>query len=184
MISAIRLSIEAMDASAFSQKEQQVYQNVLTMTRQAYNDVRLLAHNLQPEELEKFGLVEALQRLMNKLNDSQLIRFSLLMNKLERLPKELEFNLYSICLELANNIVKHSGATEASFEFVPKSDQFQLLITDNGKGFIKNNTSDGMGMRTIQERTDQMGGVLKIHSRPGEGTLIQLTIPFTSPARA
>jgi signal transduction histidine kinase len=180
MMSAIRLSIEAMDASELSQKEKAVYENVLTMTRQAYNDVRLLAHNLQPEELEKFGLPEALQRLVNKLNDSQTIRFSLTMNTLGRLNKELEFTLYSICLELANNIVKHSQATEASFEFVDGGQHFQLLVTDNGKGFIQHNTSDGMGMKNIQERTVQMEGTLKVHSRPGEGMLVQFMIPLRS----
>ena len=180
MMSAIRLSIEAMDTSELSPKEKAVYENVLTMTRQAYNDVRLLAHNLQPEELEKFGLPEALQRLMNKLNDSQTIRFSLTMNTLGRLNKEIEFTLYSICLEMANNIVKHSQATEASFEFVDGGQHFQLLVADNGKGFIQNNTSAGMGMKNIQERTEQMEGTLEIHSRPGEGTLVRFMIPLRS----
>ena len=184
MMSAIRLSIEAMDTATLSKKEKEVYDNVLTMTRQAYNDVRLLAHNLQPEELEKFGLTEALQRLIHKLNDSQSIHFSLINNGLGRLSKEVEFNLYSICLELSNNIIKHSGATEASFEFVDGGEQFQLLVTDNGRGFIQNNTSDGMGMKNIQERTEQMAGRLKIHSRPDEGTLFQFSIPLlTPPAR-
>ena len=179
MMSAIRLTIEAMDPSKLNQNEKEVYGNVLTMTKQAYDEVRLLSHNLQPAELEKFGLLEALQRLINKLNASQLIRFSLIMNPLQRLDKELEFNLYSICLELANNIVKHSGATEASFELVTKGEQLQLFVTDNGKGFIQNNTSDGMGMKTIQERTEQMGGSLKIHSHPDEGTMFQFIIPLS-----
>lgn len=178
MMSAIRLTIEAMDASKLSKKEKEVYQSVLGMTRDAYNEVRLLSHNLQPEELEKFGLSQALQRLVNKLNNSHKIHFSLIINHLQQLNKELEFNLYSICLELANNIVKHSGATEASFEFAPKGTQLQLFVTDNGKGFIQNNTSDGMGMRNIQERTEQMGGALKIHSEPGEGTMFRFIIPI------
>ncbi|MCY7359143.1 MAG: histidine kinase [Rudanella sp.] len=184
MMSAIRLTIEAMDAATFSPKEHEVYQNVLGMTRQAYNEIRLLSHNLQPDELEKFGLAQALQRLMNKLNSSQQIQFSLSITPAERLHKELEFNLYSICLELANNIIKHSQATEASFEFAAKNGHLQLLVTDNGKGFIHNNTSDGMGMRNIQERTEQMGGTLKIHSRPGEGTMFQFMIPLILPVRA
>lgn len=179
MMSAIRLTIEAMDVSKLSKKEKEVYQSVLYMTREAYNEVRLLSHNLQPEELEKFGLPEALQRLMHKLNNSQKIHFSVVVSHLQKLNKELEFNLYSICLELANNIVKHSGATEASFEFVTKGTELQLFVTDNGKGFIQNNTSDGMGMRNIQERTNQMAGKLKIHSEPGEGTMFRFIIPFT-----
>ena len=181
MVSAIRLTIEAMDASTFSQKEHEVYQHVLGMTRQAYNEIRLLSHNLQPDELEKFGLAQALQRLMAKLNNSQSIQFSLSMPPADRLAKDLEFNLYSICMELANNIIKHSQATEASFEFILRNGQMQVLVSDNGQGFIHNNTSDGMGMRTVQERTEQMGGTLNIHSRPGEGTLFEFSIPLSRP---
>ncbi|MFN8354237.1 MAG: sensor histidine kinase [Spirosomataceae bacterium] len=184
MMSAIRLSIEAMDVSELSPKEKEVYQNVLTMTKQAYNEVRLLSHNLQPEELEKFGLVEALYRLIGKLNTSQKIHFELKSSPLPRLHKELEFNLYSICLELSNNIVKHSGATEAMFELLLKATQIQLFVTDNGKGFIPNNTSDGIGMRNIQERTEQLGGILKIHSEPNEGTLFSFYVPVNPPAHS
>ena len=184
MMSAIRLTIEAMDHAKFNPKEKEVYQNVLSMTRQAYNEVRLLSHNLQPEELEKFGLTEALQRLIDKLNYSQRIFFSLIMNPLGKLSKEMEFNLYSISLELSSNIIKHSGATEASFEFMNKQDRLEVFVTDNGKGFIANNTSDGMGMRNIQERTEQMGGTLKIHSEPDEGTMFQFSIPLSPLAHA
>ena len=101
------------------------------------------------------------------------------MNNLGPFSKELDFNLYSICLELANNIVKHSGATESSFEFIAKDNRLQVLVADNGKGFIVNNTSDGMGMRNVEERTQQMGGTLRLHSRPDEGTLFQFSIPLS-----
>ncbi len=184
MMSAIRLTIEAIDSARLSKHEREVYENVLAMTRQAYNEVRLLSHNLQPEELEKFGITEALQRMIAKFNNSQIIRFTLITNQLPPLGKDTEFNLYSICLELISNIIKHSGATEATFEFIPKATQLQVLVTENGKGFIPNNTSDGMGMRNIQERTEQMGGVFKIRSHPGEGTLFQFIIPLTQPVRA
>jgi signal transduction histidine kinase len=184
MLSAIRLTIEALDNSQFTSHERAVYDNMLKMTQQAYNEVRLLAHNLQPAELEKFGLTEALRRLFAKLNGTQAIDFSLNFDLTERLHQNLEFNLYSICLELANNMMKHSGATKASFEFATRNGQLSLLASDNGKGFIPHNTSDGMGMRTIQERTEQMGGTLKIHSHPSEGTLFQFSLPLNRPVHA
>lgn len=179
LISGIRLTIEAMDASGFNQKEKDIVQNVLGMTREAYNEVRLLSHNLQPAELEKFGLSTALHRLINKLNDSQPIKFSLAMNNLGQLNKELDFNLYSICLELANNIVKHSGATESTFEFIAQDNRLRVLVSDNGKGFSIKNTSDGIGMRNIEERIGLMGGTFRLHTRPSEGMLFQFSIPLS-----
>ncbi|MFN8354236.1 MAG: sensor histidine kinase [Spirosomataceae bacterium] len=178
MMSAIQYSIEAMDTSELSPKEKEVYQSVLTMTQDAYKEIRLLSHNLQPDELERFGLLEALRRLVNKLNKSQKVYFELKnYQPLPKLPKELEFNLYSICLELSSNIMKHSGATEAVMEVSYKNAKVQLLVVDNGKGYIPNNTSDGMGMRTIQERVQQLGGTLKIQSEPDEGTLFRVSVP-------
>ena len=63
--------------------------------------------------------------------------------------------------------------------FIFGDGRLQMLVADNGKGFTVNNTSDGMGMRNVQERIRQMGGTLRLHSRPDEGTLFQFSIPLS-----
>ncbi|KAB7732938.1 tetratricopeptide repeat protein [Rudanella paleaurantiibacter] len=189
LISAIRLSLSALNPGHLSEREQQVYKNLQHMTKEAYAEVRHLSHNLQPEELEKQGLGHALSRLGDKLNQNQLIRFSIDTGQLPRLTKATEFHLYSICLELCNNILKHSGATEACIQFRKYGEQLNMIVKDNGRGMetvlpVAQQHSqaqmNGMGLPNIQARTDAMKGRLEIYSEVGEGTTFFFILPLSA----
>jgi signal transduction histidine kinase len=194
LISAIKMSLTALNPSHLSDREQQVYDNLLNMTKEAYAEVRYLSHNMQPDELEKQGLVQALRRLVQKLNDTQSVAFSIKTEKLVPLGKTAEFHLYSICLELCNNILKHAGATEAYIEFRclgQSSDrddepchELAMIVRDNGRGMETVPTSEtiaesGMGLRNIQARTEAMHGQLEVYSELGEGTTFFFTLPVS-----
>lgn len=184
-LSAIKLSLSALNPGKLSEREQLVYQNLVMMTREAYAEVRNLSHNLQPDELEE-GLGRALCRLVQKFNNTQLTQFVLAANDLPRLNKNTEFHLYSICLELANNILKHSRATEAHIEFKRVNDDLNMIVRDNGRGMESvvhqhNNHMQmiGMGLRNIQARTEAMKGRLEVYSEIGEGTTFFFVLPLT-----
>src|SRR5207237_9048760 len=68
LLAAIKVSLGALDPGRMPEREQLIYNNLLTMTKEAYAEIRYLSHNLQPEELEKQGLIKALTRLTEKLN--------------------------------------------------------------------------------------------------------------------
>lgn len=189
LISAIRMSLSALNPTHLNEREQQVYQNLLHMTKEAYAEVRHLSHNLQPEELEKEGLAQALGRLFDKLNQNQLVRFKVETTELPRLDKNVEFHLYSICLELCNNILKHSGATEATIQFRRFEHELNMIVKDNGRGMETGPNSDvipepkvmaGMGLRNIQARTEAMQGRLEIYSELGSGTTFFFILPLTA----
>lgn len=188
-LSAIKLSLSALNPAKLSEREQQVYENLIQMTREAYAEVRYLSHNMQPDELEREGLARALTRLVEKLNQNQPIVFSLSSQDLPRLNKAAEFHLYSICLELSNNILKHSGATNAFIEFRRTNEELSMIIRDNGRGMesviqgeslsdVKN--AAGMGMRNIQTRIDAMQGRLEVYSEIGEGTTFFFLLPLSA----
>lgn len=197
LISAIKMSLTALNPSRLTEREQQIYDSLLNMTKEAYAEVRYLSHNMQPDELEKQGLAQALQRLVQKLNNVQPVVFSIDAEKLVPLGKTAEFHLYSICLELCNNILKHAGATEAHIEFrclkyhdqQPRDicHQLAMVVRDNGRGMetvLTSDTSDatgqsGMGLRNIQARTEAMSGQLEVFSEVGEGTTFFFTLPVS-----
>ena len=188
-LSAIKLSLSALNPAKLSEREQQVYQNLIQMTREAYAEVRYLSHNLQPDELEREGLAYALTRLAEKLNQNQHIVFSLALQELPRLSKAAEFHLYSICLELSNNILKHSGAAKAFIEFRRAGDELSMIIRDNGRGMevamqgeptVTMQQAAGMGLRNIQARTEAMKGRLEIYSETGEGTTFFFLLPLSA----
>lgn len=189
LISAIRMSLAALNPGHLNEREQQVYKNLLHMTKEAYAEVRYLSHNLQPDELEKEGLGYALNRLFDKLNQNQPVYFQVELLELPRLDKGVEFHLYSICLELCNNILKHSGATKATIQFRRFENELNMIVNDNGRGMETGPTSDvipeptvmaGMGLRNIQARTEAMQGRLEVYSEGGNGTTFFFILPLTA----
>jgi signal transduction histidine kinase len=86
--------------------------------------------------------------------------------------------LFLLFKEGVNNMVRHSGCTEADIEFRAEADGLFLKLSDNGRGFDISQKSSGHGLASMHERTEGLGGKLEISSREGEGTALTLTIPF------
>lgn len=179
LLAAIKTSLSALNPAKMADREQQIYHNLLTMSKEAFAEIRYLSHNLQPDELEKQGLSEALTRLVYKLNSSQKITFRLENEELPRLDKTAEFNLYSICIELCSNILRHSEATEAQILFRRFNNELNMIVQDNGCG-MDTRDATGMGLHNIQARMDLIQGRYEIHSGPNEGTTFIFILPVLS----
>lgn len=177
-LSALRWSIEAINQTKLEPTEQEVYRHVQSTIEQAYNQVRLLSHNLFPEELEKQGIWKALEQLVRKLNRTTSITFLLtLPEQQQRLTSRMEFELYSICLELINNILKHAEATEAQLVFEITGAELHLRVVDNGKGMSSPNI-EGKGLRNIAERVKALDGTWKVLGNTSLGTTHLLRLPL------
>ncbi|MBN8824688.1 MAG: tetratricopeptide repeat protein [Spirosoma sp.] len=179
LLAAIKTSLSALNPAKMSDREQQIYLNLLNMSKEAFAEIRYLSHNLQPDELEKQGLSQALTRLVTKLNLTQKITFRLEAAELPRLDKTAEFNLYSICIELCSNIIRHSEASEADILFRRFNNELNMIVKDNGCGM---NPADatGMGLHNIQARMDLIKGRYEIHSGPKEGTTFIFILPVST----
>ncbi|AKD57307.1 tetratricopeptide repeat-containing sensor histidine kinase [Spirosoma radiotolerans] len=179
LLAAIKTSMSALNPAHMAEGEQKIYYNLLNMTKEAFAEIRYLSHNLQPDELEKQGLSEALVRLVTKLNLTQKITFRLDNKELPRLGKTAEFNLYSICIELCSNILRHSEATEADILFRRFNNELNMIVKDNGCGMDPTDAT-GMGLHNIQARMDLIQGRYEIHSSKGEGTTFIFILPVAS----
>ncbi|MBA4853327.1 histidine kinase [Emticicia sp. BO119] len=177
LLTAINISLENINPENLTDREKKIYAGILDMTENAYAEVRLLSHNLLPEELEKAGLKIALEKLIKKLNNSQTIKFSLIINQLSRQSKSVELNIYAICLELTQNIIKHAEATEARISIFEKGKVLWIEVNDNGKG-LKKNVEKGMGFKNIQSRLDDIGGEFFIDTSGGGAKFI-ISVPLT-----
>ena len=174
LFSAIQLSLEVVDASHLTKNEQFIFKNVQNQLEDAYREVRLLSHNLQPAELEKEGLEKALIRLAEKINLPCKIKISLDLQDLKPMPKEVEFNLYSICLELTNNILKHSEGSKAHISFIQiANNQLLMIVKDNGRG-IDLNDKKGFGLQNIEHRLEQIGA--EMNMKFDDGTVYEILI--------
>jgi signal transduction histidine kinase/ligand-binding sensor domain-containing protein len=159
------------------------FDEISAITSQALEEVREITHNLRPYHLDRLGLREALEFMIEQIAGSSEIRFSAEIDSIDGIfSKEAEMNLYRIVQESINNIVKHSDATEAKVALKRSDRWVQLRIKDNGKGFTckpSNSTEPrrrGFGLTGISERAHMIGGEEAIHSVPGEGTTIIVTV--------
>ena len=90
-------------------------------------------------------------------------------------------HLYRIAQEIINNVVKHSGATEAGVKLKRHGHWVQLMVQDNGNGFISRSSVSGLrhggfGLTGISERVRMLGGKEVIDSVLGQGTTITVTV--------
>jgi signal transduction histidine kinase len=171
MLTAVRWNLMALNKNNLNESEHKAYDDILAMTTTAHDQVRLISHNLLPEELEKEGLTTALERLVNKLNRSGAVHFDLTITHLaERLSKKTEFELYS--LELTHNVIKHSEATEAEISLIQQDKCIHLIVSDNGKG-LDENRQNGMGIQNVESRIKSLNGKWTISSQEGKGVVFE-----------
>lgn len=183
-LSALHWNLEAIDKTKLSTIEQAVYTTINQQVSQAYNDVRLLSHNLLPNELAKQGLAAALRSLVERMNRNTPVRFRLTgADTLPRLDQQTEFELYSICLELLNNTIKHARATEGFIDLTLANGMLYMTVGDNGTG-VANERADGRGLHNVAARVDSVAGTWVVDSTPDGGVQHQITVPVRIPVRA
>jgi len=158
---------------------------VSSMTSEALREVRAMALDLRPFQLDEMGLTKAILAMTMRLTDSSRIQFHADMDELNgELPKEREIHFYRIVQELLTNIVKHSKATEAKVTIRKAGPVLRALIQDNGCGFDatflpgQSPAQAGFGLRGIRERVRTLGGRLQLDSRAGEGTTAIIEVPI------
>jgi signal transduction histidine kinase len=142
-------------------------------------DVRRLAIELRPKALDDFGLVPALERLVQTYEGDTGISIDLEAQLgAERLPAEIETLLYRTVQESLTNVVKHAQATKASIVLTKRGDQVAAVVEDDGRGFDAVEAGDGVGLLGMRERLALLGGRLQVESSAGKGTTLVVEVPL------
>jgi signal transduction histidine kinase len=133
---------------------------VFEIVKDTNQTLRRVSHNLAPAELQRLGLVNSLEQLCNSFTNSNLRVDFYHSGKSSKLSHQIEVNLYRIASEALQNIVKHSGASnaEVSINFFQK--ELNLIVSDNGSW--KASDKIGMGLKNIRIRVEYLNGVLNI----------------------
>ncbi len=171
ILSSASIGMELIDQKGLSDREKQILNNIKNQIHDAYDEIRLLSHNLKPDVVEKEGLKVALDRMAQRITLLHNIKVVQSVRYTSVLSKMLEYNLYFVVMELLNNIIKHAGATKIEISIdEPQNGLLQLQIKDNGKGFVKNPESkpDGIGLMNITERLAQVNGTIAYTSEKGK----------------
>lgn len=150
------------------------------VAQQALKEMRLLVFELRPLVLETEGLVGALQHRLDAVEKRAGLRTQLVAETVPALPAALEHGLYRIAQEALNNALKHSGATAVTVAVRAAAAQIELEITDNGRGFDPAAVPDqgGLGLVSIHERAEALGGRVDLTAQPGAGTRLVVRAPL------
>jgi len=95
-----------------------------------------------------------------------------------KLNAEQRKNIYLITKESLNNSIKRSGASLLQIEFLHNSGEIAMSIRDNGRGFIRNTTYCGNGLKNMKGKAEDISGSLTLQSENESGTHIVLQIPL------
>jgi signal transduction histidine kinase len=154
-------------------------QEALIRTRALAGSVHDLSHRLHPAKLRLIGLAAALRGLVNELPQSDLTVTFTHEDLPSALPADLTLCLYRIAQEAVQNALKYSGARELSVHLAGGSGRVTLTMVDNGVGFdVEQSWGRGLGLVSMAERVEPLGGALTIRSAPGAGTRLEVTVPL------
>lgn len=177
-LSAIKLNLTAFKVSVASlnEKNQMFYAQTIGMIEKACLNLREIAHDLMPKNLEKLGLIDALREQLLHLKQTSKIDFEFVYDINNPFAPELELSIYRIIKELINNIEKHSCATKASLQLLYADSQITIMCEDNGIGFDTEKKQMGLGLSNITSRINYLKGTFYIDSN-NNGTSITIQIP-------
>ncbi len=138
-----------------------------------------LSHRLHPARLRLLGLVSALTGLQRELSASGLTVEFTHDNIPSALPPELTLCVFRIVQEALQNTAKHSGASRVSVHLGYGPSGLALSIVDDGAGFdVAGGWNRGLGLVSMNERLEAVGGRLEVYSEPGAGTRLEAAVPL------
>ena len=168
-----------------SEKAREGLDEMVDEIKRIIANVRQIAYGLRPSTLDHLGLVPTVYHYceeFSKKNNIQVDFYSAGMDNLS-LGFETASNIYRVIQEALGNVYKHSSADKVLVRLLSSHPHIICRIRDNGVGFEAEKMTDRgggrrMGLRSMEERVRLLGGTLQIHSRPGEGTKIEVKIPM------
>jgi signal transduction histidine kinase len=157
------------------------------IAQQAMKEMRLLVYELRPLALKEAGLVKALQQRLDTVERRAGVEAKLEGDGDVEIPDDVEEALFRIAQQALNNALKHAAPTAVvvtiRLEAESPDRRVVLEVADNGLGFDLDSLEDegGIGLDSMRERVEKIGGVLTIVSRPGEGTRVKASVPMKAP---
>jgi len=141
-------------------------------------ELTFLIQEMYPVALKEKGLAVSLREYAFEWESRNDIAAAVEIKNEQRLPLEIEQAGYRIVQEALANVARHSRASQVELAIQYHRQMLEIRVADNGQGFDLSQKPKGMGLRSIAERAESIGGQVDITSRPGQGTTIHVLIPF------
>lgn len=155
-------------------------QDVAASALQAQTEMRALLLHLRPVHLSGDPLPFGLKKLIEELKQKSSVNFNLEIDESMKLQDTTEEHVFRIIQESLSNILRHAEANEVKIKVQERPSELFIHIADNGRGFEvgeDSNRKTSYGLKTMKERSEELGGTFTIRSIKGEGTYIEIRIP-------
>jgi two-component system, NarL family, sensor histidine kinase DevS len=179
-LTSILLGLKSLEVRAASDDDRAAVAELRELVVSTLQDVRRLAVELRPAALDDFGLVPAVERLRDIVEEQAEITVDVQSELSDaRLPADTETALYRIAQEAFTNVLKHAAASRVTVRLGRRGEMVTLVVHDDGKGFDPTDVRDGsLGLEGMRERVALLGGRLTIESSVGAGTMLKVEVPI------
>lgn len=160
---------------------QQLCGRALRTGRESLAEARAMVRGLRSQANGGEGLHEAIARTVKSLTEGTDLRVNSFVEEIRgRTTPDTEAELLHIIKEALTNVVRHAHAREAHVTLHTQGNQIQMCVEDNGCGFLAGDPTiaEHFGLTSMRERAKNLGGILWVYSRPGQGTQVAACIPL------
>ena len=164
--------------------DEQEYLRTINILDSTLKDIRELAHNLKPLNIDELGLETVVKSMCNNVAREAGYKYQIQFPKTSlNISKELEVCIFRVIQEALNNIIRHAKATTFTINLLLDDEALVLFISDDGIGFKPKKLlnekyiSDGLGMMNMQETVEKLNGTFQIDSTNNSGTVIIAAFP-------
>jgi signal transduction histidine kinase len=185
-LTAIGLGLRGLTGSLRSSNMDRTKQNLHQLellTTHSLDELQRLIADLRPSHLDDLGLSSALRWYANTLQERIKLAVHVeILGEERQVASPVKIALFRIAQEALTNVVKHSQAKNAQVVLTYGDKSVQIRVTDDGRGFDMEAAGSGKrvswGLKGMEERTSLLGGKFEVHSRPGQGTTVEVSIPY------
>jgi signal transduction histidine kinase/ligand-binding sensor domain-containing protein len=154
------------------------------MVRHSLTEARRSVMDLRASALEGHDLPAALSEAAYQWTAGTAVQIRVnVAGESRPLPEETEQHLLRIAQEAVTNAVKHARASQVSIHLEMAGRELSLRVADNGRGFEQDEAFSEVGghfgLLGMRERAERLGGELHLHSEPGHGTEVAVTVPIS-----
>jgi PAS domain S-box-containing protein len=150
-------------------------------TLEILTDVKASAHELYSPRLEYLGIAAVMRTFCGEFGERKRVKIDFASKEFSTpVPPDIAICLFRVLQEALHNAVMHSGVQKFSVQLWGESDEVYLKVSDSGAGFDLRaaRRGQGLGLVRIEQRIKLVNGTSSIDSRPGEGTVVQVSVPL------
>ena len=171
VLSSVKLNINSIETTGA--EDTVLIQKASGRIDDVIRNMRAISYNLLPITLERKGFFEALREFIDYTTGNNKLPIQLLFKQPVEIPKEKQIHIFRMLQEIIHNAIKHAKAKNLYIVFGYEEEQIIIVTKDDGIGFDLNSVkekSTGLGLKSIESRTDILNGKIHVESSPGKGT--------------